>query len=292
MTRLLVIGRTGQLARALAEQAPQATFLGRDVLDLTYLSAIAAAIAAARPEVVINAAAYTAVDRAEEEPALAHRINAEAVGEIARAAAGQGAALLHLSTDYVYPGTGTAPHRETDPTGPINTYGASKLAGEEAALAANPRTTVLRTSWVYAPWGRNFVLTMLRLADRQRLTVVADQMGHPTSALDIAAACLALAPRLAAGGPEADLWGPTHFAGAGETSWAEFARAVFAGARARGLIDSAPEVADIPTADYPTTAARPLNSRLDLGRATRLIGHAPAPWREALGRVLDRLAQG
>jgi len=292
VTRLLVIGRTGQVARALAEQAPQATFLGRDALDLTDLSAIAPAIGAARPEVIVNAAAYTAVDKAEEEPALAHRINAEAVGEIARAAAAQGAALLHLSTDYVYPGTGTAPHRETDPTGPVNNYGASKLAGERAALAANPRTAILRTSWVYAPWGKNFVLTMLRLAERERLTVVSDQVGHPTSALDIAAACRALAPRLAAAGPEADFWGPTHFAGTGETSWAGFARAVFAGARARGLIDRTPEVADIPTADYPTPAPRPLNSRLDLGRAARLLGQAPAPWREALGRVLDRLAQG
>ncbi|MEO0621121.1 MAG: dTDP-4-dehydrorhamnose reductase [Pseudomonadota bacterium] len=288
---ILVIGQTGQVAQALAEQAPGARFLGRDALDLTETARIAPTIAEARPSVVINAAAFTAVDRAEDEPALAHQVNATAVGEIARGAAEAGAALLHLSTDYVYPGTRTGPHREDDPTGPLGVYGASKLAGEEAALAANPRTVVLRTAWVYAPWGANFVRTMLRLgAERDRLTIVADQHGQPTSALDIAAACLHAAPRLAetpAGDP---LWGVYHLAGRGETTWAGFAEAVFNGAVTRGLLPRAPEVAPIPTSAYPTKATRPANSTLDCARFERAFGWPMRDWRGSLGVVLDRLA--
>ena len=285
MSRILVIGRTGQVARALAEVVPGATFLGREALDLAEPGAAGPAIAATAPEVVINAAAYTAVDRAEGEPDLARRVNAEAVGEIAEASARAGARLIHISTDYVYPGSGTRAHVESDPTEPVNTYGATKLAGEAAAREANPRTVILRTSWVYAPWGHNFVRTMLRLAERERLTIVADQFGQPTSALHIARACAAVAGN--AGAPA----GVYHVAGAGVTSWAGFAREIFRGALARGLISTAPEIVDIPTADYPTPARRPLNSRLDCTRFAETFGLAPRPWTEALAKTLDRLAE-
>ncbi len=291
MTRILVIGESGQVARALAERRSgrAMTLLGRGALDLADLEAIGPAVAAAAPDVVVNAAAYTAVDRAEEETALAERVNGHAVGRLAEAAAAAGAALVHLSTDYVYPGTGTEPHREDAPTAPVNAYGASKLLGEALARAANPRTVILRTSWVYAPWGKNFVTTMLRLADRAELRIVDDQVGHPTSAEDIAEACLAVADRMGMAGP-----GPAgvyHYAGRGETSWAGFARAIFGEARARGLIASAPEVVPIPTAEYPTPATRPLNSRLDCARFEATFGLAPVPWRAALGRTLARMAE-
>lgn len=284
---ILVVGRTGQVARALAEAAPEARFLGRDALDLTETDRIAPAIAGAEPSVVINAAAYTAVDRAEDEPELAHQVNATAVGEIARGAAEAGAPLIHLSTDYVYPGTRTGPHWEDDPTGPLGVYGASKLAGERLALAANPRTTVLRTSWVYAPWGQNFVATMLRLgAERERLSIVADQHGCPTSALDIAAACLAALPRLS----EPEAAGIFHLAGLGETTWAGFAEAIFDGAVSRGLLTHAPTVEPIPTSAYPTKARRPANSALDCARFEQVFGWEMRDWRTSLGIVLDRLA--
>lgn len=302
MTRLLVIGETGQVAVGLARAAAgqglsDIAFAGRDRLDLATPGVADPVIAAAAPEVVINAAAYTAVDQAEEEEALATRCNGAAVGEIAAAAASVGAALIHLSTDYVYPGTrpgGGTPdglHLETDPVDPVNAYGRSKLAGERAALEANPRTVILRTAWVYAPWGRNFVLTMLRLADRGRLTVVEDQHGQPTSAIDIAEACLAIAPRLAAVGPEAGLWGVYHYAGRGPTTWAGLAREVFRQGRSLGLVGTVPEVAGIPTAAYPTPAARPANSTLDCTRFETTFGRATVPWQEALARVLRLRAE-
>lgn len=290
MSRVLVIGRTGQLARALAEAMPQARFLGREAVDLEDIGAIGPAIAGARPDLVIDAAAYTAVDRAEAERERAFRVNAEAVGEIARASAGAGAALLHVSTDYVYAGGGTAPHREDDRPAPVNAYGASKLAGERAAFAANPRTAVLRTAWVFSPWGKNFVLTMLGLAARERLRVVEDQHGHPTSALEIARACRHVAPRLVAAEAEDPLWGVYNVAGGGETTWAGLARAVFEEARAAGLIERAPKVAGIPTEDWPTPARRPLNSRLDCSRFRSVFGCGMRPWREALAEVIHRLA--
>jgi len=295
MTRILVIGKTGQVATAIATRAAEqglsdVTLMGREAIDLAEPGAAAPRIAEAAPEVVVNAAAYTAVDRAEEETALANRINGDAVGEIAAGAAAAGAALIHLSTDYVYPGTKDGPYTEDDPTDPVNAYGASKLAGEQAALVANPRTVVLRTAWVYAPWGKNFVLTMLRLADRERLTVVEDQHGQPTSALDIAAACLDIAPRLAASGPETPLWGVYHYAGAGPTTWADFARAVFEEARTLGLIATAPEVAGIPTRDYPTPARRPANSTLDCSRFERTFDLPTVPWQDALVETLRRRA--
>ncbi len=290
--RILVIGRTGQVARALAERRAgrSLTLLGREALDLTDLDAIGPAVASAAPDVVINAAAYTAVDRAESERDLAERINGHAVGSLAEAAAAVGAALVHLSTDYVYPGTGTTPYQESDPTGPVNAYGETKLLGEHLARGANPHTVILRTSWVYAPWGKNFVATMLRLSDRERLTIVADQVGQPTSAEDIADACLTVADRVAeAQGPAP--FGVYHLAGRGQTSWAGFAAAVFSEAKALGLIERSPEVVPIPTSAYPTPAARPANSRLDCSRVEAVFGHRSRPWRTALRATLERMRQ-
>lgn len=287
--RPLVIGRTGQVARALREVTGWPC-LGREEVDLTIPETIAPTIRYHAPTLVVNAAAYTAVDRAEQETDLATRINATAVGEIAAACAGTGAALVHLSTDYVYPGTREGPHTEDDPTDPVNAYGASKLAGERAALAANARTAILRTAWVYAPWGKNFVLTMLRLADRERLTVVADQHGQPTSALEIARAIAAAAPRLDAAAAGDPVWGVHHLAGKGPTTWADFAAAVFREAGAAGLVARTPEIARIATAGYPTPARRPANSTLDCTRFERTFGHPLRPWEDALREVIARIA--
>jgi dTDP-4-dehydrorhamnose reductase len=291
VTRILVIGRTGQLARALSRAGGgiRPFFLGRDALDLADTARIAPEIARHAPEVVINAAAYTAVDQAESEPEAARLINVAAVGEIARGASEAGAALVHVSTDYVYPGTGETPHRENDATGPANVYGHTKLAGEQAARAALDRLVILRTSWVYSPWGRNFVRTMLRLSGRDTLRVVADQHGQPTSALDLAEACLAIAPRLAAAGPDAPFWGVHHYAGVPPTTWADFAETIFAEAPA-GLREGRPHVERIGTAAFPTPARRPLNSRLDCTRFERCFGIEMIPWRDALRRVLTAIA--
>ncbi len=293
--RVLVIGRTGQLARALAHVAngqAELAFLGRDALDLAAPERIGDAIAAHAPRVVINAAAYTAVDQAEVARDAAFQVNATAVGAIARAAAAGGAALIHVSTDYVFDGHGAGEYRETDPTAPVNAYGASKLAGERAALASNPRSVILRTSWVYAPWGRNFLSTMLRLADTgKRLRIVDDQRGKPTSALDLADACLAIAPALAAA-PEGDpVWGLYHYAGAGVCSWAEFAAEIFRAANRR-LGTPCPGIERIGAADYPTPAARPANSALDCRKFETAFGMSTMPWPIALDRVLEVIASG
>ena len=287
--RILVIGKTGQLARALdavAGQAVQIGFLGRDLLDLTVPGMAAGVVAAERPDLVINAAAFTAVDDAEAARETAMRINGAAVGEIATAAAGAGAALIHISTDYVFDGEKTGPYRETDPVNPANAYGASKRAGELAALEGNPRTVILRTSWVYSPWGKNFVLTMLRLArQHDRLRIVADQHGKPTSALDIAEACLAIAGELVRAPAESPLWGIHHYAGQGACSWVDFAAAIFEEAALRGG-PRIPEIEPIGTADYPTPARRPLNSVLDCSKFETAFGLETVPWRAALSRVL------
>ena len=288
--RILVTGKSGQLARALAHLAPPAmdiSFHGRDSLDLAVPGAAAGLIGEIRPELVINAAAWTAVDLAETERAAAFRMNAEAPGEIAQACAGAGAALIHISTDYVFDGTKAGPYAETDPTAPINVYGASKLAGEQAVLAGNPRSLVLRTAWVHSPWGRNFVLTMLGLAGRPRLRVVDDQHGTPTSALDLAEACLAVTPRLAAASAGDPVWGVYNYAGRGACSWADLAAETFALAGPPG-----PEIERIPAADYPTPARRPANSVLDCRKFETTFGLETVPWRCALARVVAMHFEG
>ncbi|MGA0615752.1 dTDP-4-dehydrorhamnose reductase [Paracoccus sp. KR1-242] len=283
MTGLLVLGRTGQVATELARLAPDARFLGRDEADLADAEACAAAIRAARPGAIINAAAYTAVDRAESEPALAEAVNAIAPAAMARAAAELGVPFLHISTDYVFDGSGDRPWREDDATGPLGVYGATKLAGERGIAAAGGQWAVLRTSWVFSAHGGNFVKTMMRLgAERPELRVVADQHGGPTPAGDIAAACLRMVSAMQAGQGKGGLY---HFAGAPDTTWADFARAIMAQA---GL---GCRIIDIPGSDYPTPARRPGNSRLDCGAITRDFAIPRPDWRAGLANVVTELQQ-
>ena len=283
-----MIGRNGQLARALGELDPDLVRLGRHELDLTDAVAAERAVQDRRPDLLINAAAYTNVDGAEDEPNTAFAVNRDGVAALARGAAAVGAALVHVSTDYVFDGRREGEWDETAPTNPINAYGASKLAGEQAALSTNPRTLILRASWLYAPWGKNFLTTMLRLADRERLTIVSDQHGKPTSVLPLARAIREIAPRLAEAPAGAPLWGVFHYAGRGVTSWAGFARAIFAEASGR-LISHTPEVVPISSEGYPTRARRPMNSALDCTVFERTFGITTVDWHEALAEVISRL---
>lgn len=277
---ILVFGQSGQVARELARLAPGARFLGRAELDLATPGAAQAAIESIRPEAVINAAAYTAVDKAEEEEAEALALNATAPGEMAHASAALGIPFVHISTDYVFDGSGEAPFAPDAPTAPLSAYGRTKLAGEQAVQAAGGAYAILRTSWVFSAHGANFVKTMLRLSEtRDRLTVVADQVGGPTPAADIATATLTIAADLARDPGKSGIY---HFAGAPAVSWAGFAREIFTRAGRRV------EVADIPTSDYPTPAARPHNSRLDCSTLAT-FGLSQPDWREGLDAVLKDL---
>jgi dTDP-4-dehydrorhamnose reductase len=292
--RVLVIGKTGQLARALKTVAgvdARIDFLGRERLDLMIPDMAARAIATERPDLVINAAAYTAVDAAEAQREAAERINGAAVGEIARAAAATDAPLIHISTDYVFDGAKAGAYLEADPVEPVNAYGASKRIGEVAALAENARTVVLRTSWLYSPWGRNFVLTMLRLArTHDRLGIVDDQYGNPTSALDLARTCLAIADELVRTPAGHPVWGIYHYAGRDTCSWADFAVDIFEQADRRAIVRP-PAIDRIATADYPTPARRPLNSALDCRKFEATFGLETISWRVALGPVLELIAK-
>lgn len=285
--RILVTGRHGQLARSLADVAKRKPeldmlFVGRPEIDLEIPGSIGEAIRASRPDLVINAAAYTEVDRAEQEADRAFRINAEAAGEAAAAAAEIGVPILQISTDYVFDGTAERPYREDDPVDPINVYGLSKLAGELAVRAANPRHLILRTSWIYSPFGRNFVANMLWLAgERDEIRVVADQIGSPTSALDLADATLAVIE-----GGHAATGDTLHFAGAGQASWAELAGEAMRGSASLG--GPSADVVPISSEDWPTTARRPVNSVLDCSRFAASFG-MPRPWRDSLGEVVARL---
>lgn len=277
---ILVFGQTGQVALELARLNPDALYLGRDQADLTDPDACAAAIRTHTPSAVINAAAFTAVDRAEDEEALATRINGDAPAAMAEACAGLGIPLVHISTDYVFDGAGEAPFAPDHPTAPLGAYGRSKLNGEKGVRAAGGTHALLRTSWVFSAHGANFVKTMLRLgAERDLLTVVADQIGGPTSARAIAQACLTMAQQLQI---EPTKTGIYHLSGTPATSWAGFARAIMAEA---GLNC---EITDIPSAAYPTPAPRPLNSRLDC-TALRVFGLSQPDWREDLKTTLIEL---
>ncbi|MBM2575380.1 dTDP-4-dehydrorhamnose reductase [Jannaschia sp. Os4] len=273
---ILVIGETGQLARELAPLGVRTA--GRAEADLTDPAACAALVRAARPAAVVNAAAYTAVDRAEADEATAHLVNADAPGAMAAACADLGIPFVHVSTDYVFDGSGDAPRAPDAPTNPLGAYGRTKLAGEEAVRAAGGVHAIIRTSWVVSAHGANFVKTMLRLgAERDALRIVDDQVGGPTPARDLAAACMA-----ATGATEATS-GTYHYAGAPDVSWAGLARAIFA----RAAIDCAVE--GIPSSDYPTPAARPLNSRLDCASFERAFGLARPDWRAGLDAILSDL---
>ncbi|WP_300436090.1 dTDP-4-dehydrorhamnose reductase [uncultured Mameliella sp.] len=277
---ILLFGKTGQVATEL-QRLGDVTALGRDQADLARPEACAEVIHSHRPRVVINAAAYTAVDRAEDEEPLATTINGAAPAAMARACAEIGAPLVHISTDYVFDGSGTLPWSPDDPTNPINAYGRSKLAGETGIRAAGGPHAILRTSWVFSAHGNNFVKTMLRLgAERDRLTIVADQLGGPTSAAAIARACLTVAEALCQHPEKA---GTYHLSGGPDVSWADFARAIFARA---GLT---PEVVDIPSSAYPTPAARPLNSRLDNTALTQAFNLGRPDWQADLEEVLRDL---
>ncbi|MBB4839796.1 dTDP-4-dehydrorhamnose reductase [Sphingomonas kyeonggiensis] len=288
--RILVTGRDGQVARSLAERAPaqhDVIFVQRPELDLADFDTIHRVIEAERPDLIFNVAAYTAVDKAESEPALAMAVNGTAPGVLARAAAEIGAGIVHLSTDYVFDGTLDRPYLETDPVSPINVYGETKLAGEQAVAASGARYAILRTAWVYSPFGRNFVKTILALAaQRDELTIVNDQWGCPTSAFDIADALFRIADRWAVD-PQHGADAIYHLAGGGETNWAEFAREILAMSIAHGGKDA--EVRGIPATDYPTPARRPSNSRLDSRRFAQLFGYVAPEWRASLAPVVRRL---
>jgi dTDP-4-dehydrorhamnose reductase len=288
--RVLVTGLQSQLARSLQEKAAgrpdlQLEFVGRPELELSHPGCAAAIIADRRPDVVINAAAYTMVDQAESEPELAFRINGDAAGEVATAAREVGAKAIQISTDYVFDGEADAPYTEVAPTAPLGVYGRSKLAGEEQVRAANPDHLIVRTSWVYSPFGHNFVKTMLRLAgDRDELRIVSDQKGCPTSALDIADALLTALPRV-------QDWGATyHLAAPKPCSWADLASVVFEASRATG--GPSADVIPISTAEYPTPARRPMYSVLDSGRFARDFGIRLPDWRSSVAEVVERLVAG
>ncbi|GMN12845.1 dTDP-4-dehydrorhamnose reductase [Altererythrobacter sp. MTPC7] len=277
---VLVFGTSGQVGIELAA-LENVRSLSRAQADLSDPEACAQAIRAADCTAVINAAAYTAVDKAEEDEATAIVVNADAPAAMARAAAEKGVPFVHISTDYVFGGAGDAPFRPSDSTGPLGAYGRTKLAGEDAVRSAGGVHAILRTSWVFSAHGNNFVKTMLRLAEsRDHLTVVGDQHGGPTPARAIAEACHAIAHQLA-DAPEKS--GTYHFSGAPDTTWAGFARAVFEEA------GEAVSVEDIPTSAYPTPAARPLNSRMDCSATEAAFGIARPDWRSDLAQVIAQL---
>jgi dTDP-4-dehydrorhamnose reductase len=285
---ILVFGR-GQVGTALAGAAAAAgtplTVLSHAEADIADAAAVAAAIERRRPALLVNAAAYTAVDKAEGEPEAAARANAEGPRVLAEAAARARLPLVHVSTDYVFDGTKQGAYVEDDPTAPLGVYGATKLAGEEAVRAALPEHVILRTAWVYAATGRNFLKTMLKLAaERSELRVVADQRGSPTSADDVAAAILRVAE--AAGKGRAP-WGTYHFAGSGETTWHGFASRI--AAEQAGVTGRRPKVVPIATAEYPTPAKRPANSVLDSSRFAATFAFRARPWEEETRRIVMAL---
>jgi dTDP-4-dehydrorhamnose reductase len=293
--RILVTGTQGQVARSLRERAEahgvEVTLIGRPELDLADAATIRDGLAGRAADVVVNAAAYTAVDRAESEEELATRVNGAGAGFVAEAAHRLGVPVIHISTDYVFDGALDRPYREDDAPAPVGAYGRSKLAGEKAVAAANPDHVILRTAWVYSPFGANFVKTMLRLGEtRAEVGVVADQRGGPTNALDIADAVIAVARRVAGARDRAGLTGVFHMTGGGEATWAEFAEAIFAEGVLHGRAPV--KVRRISTSDYPTPARRPANSRLDGSALRKAYGVELPRWRESLKPCVARLLAG
>ncbi len=288
---ILVVGKGSQLGRCLSNSAAlrnvSVIAVGRPELDLETGNGIDRVMAAAEPSAIVNAAAYTAVDRAEAEPERAFRVNCAGAALLADAATRHGIPFIQISTDYVFDGNKPALYREDDMPAPLNVYGSSKLAGEMAVLRACPCAAVIRTSWIYSPYGSNFVRTMLRLSETQPIVrVVADQRGRPTSAADLAEAVLMIAQRLRSGNSR-DNAGTYHLAGEGETSWHGFAAAIFASRARRGR--RVPELQAITTAEYPTPARRPKNSCLDSSKAERTFGVRLPSWRSSLEACLDQL---
>jgi dTDP-4-dehydrorhamnose reductase len=290
--RILVTGRDGQLARSLVERAAAFPGLsvhavGRPGLDLERPESIEAAIRAAAPDAVVNAAAYTAVDQAEDEPDRAFRINAAAAGEVAAAAHRVGARVIHVSTDFVFDGKAARPYVEDDSTAPLNVYGRSKLEGETAVRRASPDHLIVRTSWVYSPFGRNFVKTMLRVAAGEKdARVVADQKGNPTCALDLADGLLRILS-VWSDGAATGLGRTYHLSGGGVASWFDLASRVFDARRARGL--PTPGIEPVPTSAWPTPALRPAFSALDNTAFQRDFGQSLPNWPKSLDAVVARL---
>lgn len=290
--RIAVTGKVGQVVTSLLERGAatghEVIALGRPEMDLAAPASVSWTLEAVAPDVIVSAAAYTAVDKAESESDLAHAVNGRGAGAVAEAAGALGVPLVHVSTDYVFDGTLYRPYIESDPTGPRGVYGASKLAGEQAVMAAHgDNSAVLRVAWVYSPFGANFVKTMLRLAmDRDEVSVVADQLGNPTSALDIADAILLVASNMVRDCNPA-LRGIFHMTATGEASWADFAEAIFAASAAQG--GPSAQVKRITTADYPTSATRPANSRLDSSLIAQVHGVVLSNWHDAVKIVIARL---
>lgn len=290
--RVLLTGAGGQVGTALAALGA-ADFdvhgLDRRALDIADADAVARRLDAAAPDMVVNCAAYTAVDRAEDEPQRAFRANAEAVGLLGRRCAERGIGIVHLSTDYVFDGAKTAPYAEDDAPNPLGVYGASKLAGEQALRAAAPRHVILRVAWVFGTLGRSFVDAIVRnAAERDELRVVDDQIGAPSPAQEIARTLRGIALRV----EDLNAWGTYHFSTAPALSWCAFAREIVAAGHACGLLRRCPAVRPITSGEWPAKAARPLNSRLDAGKLQAAFGLAPPPWRDALARYLATLARG
>src|SRR5690606_10033178 len=290
--RVLITGARGQVGHELLRLAPEgvdAVGLGSVGLDIADSSAVVREIERLRPQLIINAAAYTAVDKAESEPERAYAVNRDGPENLGRAAEQLGIPMLHISTDYVFAGDATQPYREVDPVGPTGVYGASKLAGEQALADACSRHLILRTSWVFGAHGNNFVKTMLRLGrEREELSVVADQQGCPTSAPSIARALWALARRYRQEGTLS--WGTYHYSGTPACAWHAFAQEIFQQAQQAGLLARQPVVHAISTTQYPTPAKRPAWSVLDCSLLQNTYGIAPADWRVELRAVLAELS--
>lgn len=289
-TKYLIFGANGQVGQALnaAIDDDNVVILGRDQIDFTDLEGLRTLLMRIAPEYIFNGVAYTAVDKAESEEALAFTINAEAVRVLAECALALDVPLVHYSTDYVFDGTGDAPRNENAPTAPLNAYGRSKLAGEQAIAEVGCKHLIFRTSWVYDAYGKNFLKTMLKMgSEREELRVVADQFGAPTYARHIAQATLDAF--LAARKMEAFPSGIYHLCNAGETSWHGFAGAIFEGARARKMRVKVTNLVPIPSTDYPTPAARPHNSRLDCSKLRDVLGVALPDWQAGLDAALDEI---
>jgi dTDP-4-dehydrorhamnose reductase len=292
---LLVFGHNGQVATALRETALPAGWsvrtVGRAEADITDADAVERMVALSGAALVINAAAYTAVDRAENEPELAFAVNRDGAAHVANACARAGLPLIHISTDYVFDGKAAGhAYRESDPVNPLSAYGVSKVAGENAVRAATPRHAIVRTSWIYGPHGHNFVRTMLRLCEeRPELGIVDDQYGSPTAAADVAAALVAMAKRIleTPAGQGEKLFGTFHFSGTGWTTWYGFAHEIFALARVHG--HGMPGLRPIATVDYPTPAVRPDNSVLNCHHLAEVYGITAPSWRSSLEVCINRL---